>query len=231
MLMPMAVLVPSSRCSFFPSSLSCRLDFASSRRCETLLVWPLLQHCCKTSWAVLCYTRRLIFFWRIFLLLEYLLRCSMPRGHIGEADLIRGRCLPSPLLHLSQPPGFSSHQGREIGFLRAWLHRSLIQHPHLTDETCPTLLCWLWRYKGGMDSSEVDIYNTDICNEARWVLTIYPQLMWLFLFLFLGKPLKHQPSRPGAGKLLRHCPSHLPPSTSGTSALWADFPQAFSLSA
>lgn len=149
------------------------------------------------------------FFWRIFLPMEFLLRCSALRDQMSETYLIRGGCLPSQLLCLSQPPGFLSHHGRGSGFLRAWLHQSLIQHLHLADETCPPSLCWLWRHEGRVDSSEVGIYHADICNESCLHVTDLANPL-PFPWKTTRSPANVQ-ALTRRRKALRQCPSHLPP--------------------
>lgn len=126
-----------SLCSFCPSSLSCRWDFASSRHCEIVLllcglVWTPVQHSQQGSLSSPCYTWRLIFSQKLFLLLEYQPRCRMLRGRIGDTD--HRQVSAQPLAPSEPAPGSSSHQGRETGFLRD----SLIQYLHLTEGTSPT---------------------------------------------------------------------------------------------
>lgn len=156
--------------------------------------------------------------------MEFLLRCSALRDQMSETYLIRGGCLPSQLLCLSQPPGFLSHHGRGSGFLRAWHHQSLIQHLHLADETCPPSLCWLWRHEGRVDSSEVGIYHADICNESCLHVTDLANSL-PFPWKTTRSPANMQ-ALTRRRKALRQCPSHLPPLAPGTSALWGAFPQA-----
>lgn len=118
LLMPVAL---GSLCSFCPSSLSCRWGFASSRHCEIVLVlrgvvWTPGQHCQQGFLSSPCYTWTLTFSRKLFLLLEYLPRCILLRGQIGEAHLITSRCLPSPLILLSQPRAPLLIRGEKLDF-------------------------------------------------------------------------------------------------------------------
>lgn len=128
LLMPMAL---GSPCSFCPCSLPCRWGFASSSRCDIVLVlWAGVDT--KAPWPVRLLEQSLLHLESHFFPANYFCSWSTNQSAQGPNrwhSPDHRQVSAQPLAPSEPASGSSSHQG----FLRA----SLSQYLHLSDETSP----------------------------------------------------------------------------------------------